>query len=151
MEIPELAALVGTWRGTGQGHFPTIDDFTYDEEFVVSATGKPLVATSQRTWIDGTPMHVEAGYLRWLGQEAVEWVIAHPTGLAELATGTLQAGSVSVEGPVMCTPSASRVHEVRRVYRFSPDVVVYDLWMATEVVPSLTHHLSARLERVRVD
>lgn len=151
MEIPELAALVGTWRGTGRGHFPTIDDFVYDEEFVVTATRKPLLATSQKTWIAGTPMHMESGYLRWIGDGIVEWVLAHPTGLAEVASGTLEAGTILVEGPVTGTPRASRVHEVRREYRFSPDSVTYDLWMATEVVPNLTHHLSATLSRFQED
>lgn len=148
MAIPELASLVGTWRGRGQGHFPTIDDFDYTEEFVVTATPGPLVATRQQTWIAGEPRHAESGYLRWRGDGNVEWVIAHPTGLAELGIGTLESGVIAVEGVVHATPTATTVPSVRREYRFSPDVVQYDLWMTTEVVPSLTHHLSGRLLRV---
>lgn len=148
MAIPELAALVGTWRGQGHGHFPTIDDFDYTEEFVVTATPGPLVATRQRTWITDEPRHAESGYLRWRGEGRIEWVIAHPTGLAELGLGTLEDGVVAVEGVVHATPTATTVHSVRREYRFSPDLVEYDLWMATEVVPNLTHHLSGRLHRI---
>lgn len=151
MPIPELQELAGTWRGHGHGHFPTIDDFDYEEEFVVIATPGPLVATHQRTWIDGRPRHVESGYLRWCGDGTVEWVVAHPTGLAELGIGTLVAGTVAVEGTIHATPTATTVHSVRREYRFSPDGLEYDLWMATPVVPSLTHHLSAQLHKVSSD
>lgn len=146
--VHELAPLVGTWRGSGRGHFPTIDDFDYEEEFVVTATRKPVVATSQRTWGARGPMHMETGWLRWCGEGGVEWVIAQPTGLAEVSPGTFVDGVVAVAGPVHGTPTAVDVLQVRREYRFSPDQLDYDLWMATEVVPSLTHHLSARLMRV---
>jgi hypothetical protein len=148
MQVPELLRLVGTWQGQGRGHFPTIEDFSYEEEFVVTPTPGPLVATRQRTWIDGVPKHVESGYLRWVGEGHVEWVLAHPTGLAEVGIGTLVADTVAVEGDVHVTPTATTVHSVRREYRFSPDFIEYDLWMATDVVPMLTHHLSARLQRI---
>ncbi len=150
MTLPQLHPLVGTWRGSGHGHFPTIADFDYEEELVVATTPKPFCSTSQRTWGPEGPMHMEVGWLRWCGAGAVEWVIAQPTGLAETSSGTLEDGTLRVAGPVHRTKTAVEVLQVRREYRFSPDRVDYDLWMATEVVPRLTHHLSARLLRVSV-
>lgn len=148
MTVPALHHLIGTWRGRGHGHFPTIADFDYEEEFVVAATAKPFCSTSQRTWGPSGPMHMEVGWLRWCGADAVEWVVAQPTGLAEVSSGSLEDGVLRVEGAAARTATAVKVLEVRREYRFSPDRVDYDLWMATEVVPNLTHHLSAQLWRV---
>ena len=45
-----LAFLVGTWRGEGVGGFPGIDDFQYGQEVTFSATGKPVLAYSSRSW-----------------------------------------------------------------------------------------------------
>lgn len=143
-----LAAFVGTWRGAGRGHFPTISDFDYTEEVSFESTGKPLLAYRQRTWgHDGRPLHSESGWLRWVGDDRVEWVIAQPTGIAETASGTLRGGEVDVTAAPHLTPTAVTVTQVRRRYRVDGEAVDYDLWMATGPVPSLTHHLNARLER----
>ena len=58
-----LAALVGTWRGEGAGHYPTIADFRYREEATFGHDGRPVLRYAQRTWRleEDLPMHVEAG------------------------------------------------------------------------------------------
>src|SRR5699024_8755400 len=84
--LQPVAALVGTWRGPGNGHYPTITDFSYTEELTFTDVGKPFLAYLQRTWSpDGTPMHTESGFLRVPGPETVEMTLAQPTGQTELA------------------------------------------------------------------
>jgi hypothetical protein len=143
-----LAAFVGTWRGAGHGHYPTITDFDYTEEVTFVRTGKPLLGYRQRTWgSDGRPLHAESGWLRWVGGDRVEWVVAQPTGIAETATGTVRDGEVDVQGVPHLTPTAVSVSQVRRRYRVDGAAVDYDLWMTATTVPNLTHHLNAVLER----
>ena len=66
---PDLAALtflLGTWRGSGRGEYPTIDPFPYDEEVVVEHVEEPFLLYRQSSWSpdDGEPLHLERGFLR---------------------------------------------------------------------------------------
>ncbi|KAL4574941.1 hypothetical protein LXL04_021781 [Taraxacum kok-saghyz] len=47
--IEPLSYLLGTWRGQGEGGFPTISSFTYDEEFNFTHPGNKLIPTSRST------------------------------------------------------------------------------------------------------
>jgi hypothetical protein len=147
-----LAALVGTWRGEGDGAYPTIAPFRYREEVEFAHDGRPVLAYRQRTWrVDAdTPMHVESGYLRGGTEGRAELVIAQPTGFGEVATlevreddGLVLDGSRSV---LTRTPSAKAVADVRRRFRVVGDELHYDLWM-TYAGHEDTHHLRAVLHR----
>ena len=86
--VAHLAPLLGTWRGGGQGHYPTIDPFEYTEEVTFGHVGKPFLAYSQRTkGVDGAPLHAECGYWRPTGEWGLELLIVHPSGIAEILVG----------------------------------------------------------------
>ncbi len=149
-----LAFLLGTWRGTGHGEYPTIDPFDYVEEVTFGHVGKPFVAYQQRTRLAATdvPSHAETGYVRPAGVEAngalgVELVLAHPSGLLELSVGELRGtelrlASLSVTG----SPTAKEVSAVERDITVDGDVLRYAVRMAAVGVP-MTHHLAAELRR----
>lgn len=148
-----LAALVGTWRGEGEGAYPTIQPFRYREEVTFQHDGRPVLAYHQRTWrIDAdTPMHTEAGYLRSPSDGHAELVIAQPTGFTEVATFTVDTSDAAVQldgdrAPLGRTPSAKPVEDVRRRLRIEGDVLQLDLWM-TFAGHQDTHHLRAVLQR----
>ncbi|XP_022886424.1 UPF0678 fatty acid-binding protein-like protein At1g79260 isoform X3 [Olea europaea var. sylvestris] len=85
--VQPLAFLLGTWRGQGEGRFPTISPFAYSEELNFShSPNKPVIAYSSKTWKLNTnqPMHAESGYWRPQIDGTIEVVIAQSTGLAEV-------------------------------------------------------------------
>ena len=93
-DVTHFAGLLGTWRGRGHGDYPTIDPFDYLEEVTFGHVGKPFLAYAQRTRHADTdqPLHAEIGYLRPgpTTPAAPELVIAQPTGITEVHTGTLE-------------------------------------------------------------
>jgi hypothetical protein len=171
-DVAALACLLGQWAGEGQGEYPTIESFRYREEVTFAHVGKPFLAYRQATVNLGTglPAHAEAGYLRGVGNGRVELVLAHPTGLAEIEEGTVEAvgdglhlhlRSTSVTG----TTTAKEVRSLERHIHVSVadrrhhgavgggragivgDVLRYDLAMGA-VGQAHQHHLTAELHRV---
>lgn len=147
-----LALLVGTWKGSGRGEYPTVEPFEYTEELTFTDPGgKPFLFCVQRTSAaDGRPLHVEAGYLRWAAG-APEWVLAQPTGIAEAHRGTVHVEDGRADFDfdtvvVASTPSAKRVDSVTRRLSVDGDVLAYSLDMAA--VGEERHlHLEAELRR----
>ena len=148
---PRLAQLVGTWRGDGTGCYPTIADFSYTDEVTFTDTGKPFLHFVQRTWIDGEPRHTETGYWRMPGADAVEVVIALPTGQAERGSGTCRTdadGSVviDIDSSVQNTPTAKRVDRIVRRLRVDGDHLHYEVFMEA-VGQGLALHLASDVTR----
>jgi hypothetical protein len=149
-----LARLVGTWRGDGEGAYPTIEPFTYREEVVFAHDGRPVLSYRQRTWRSDSdePMHAESGFLRGRIDGRAELVVAQPTGFGEVATLVVEEdGDMLVldggRSPLQRSPSARAVEDVRRRFRVVGDELHYDLWM-TYAGNEDVHHLRALLRRV---
>jgi hypothetical protein len=154
-----LADLLGTWSGEGRGDYPTIEPFGYLEDVTFGHVGKPFLAYGQRTRHPetGAPMHAEAGYLRPADPAgadgtqplAVEFVLAHPTGIAEVEEGTFVDGVLDLRTTsVGRTGTAKAVRGLRRRFVLDGDRLTYDLWMAHADTPE-THHLQANLQRTK--
>lgn len=148
-QIQPLAFLLGTWTGEGSGEYPTISPFRYGEEVRFWHVGKPFLVYSQRTWAldDGRPLHGEMGYWRLQPGGDIELVLAHPTGVVEVATGTLHGRRIAVASTTLgLTPTAKHVDRLERTFELTDGCLSYEIAMAAVGVP-LTHHLSARLEQ----
>jgi THAP4-like, heme-binding beta-barrel domain len=152
-DVEALRPLLGRWTGEGAGEYPTIDPFRYREDVTFGHVGKPFLAYRQATVrLDtGLPAHAEVGYLRGAGGPRVELVLAHPTGVAEVAEGelaehgdglTLRLASVAVAE----TSTAKEVTRLTRIITVAGDTLRYDLSMAAVGQP-LQHHLTATLHR----
>lgn len=149
--VAPLEALLGSWRGLGRGEYPTITSFEYADEWVFSHSGKPFIAFVQRTRSPaGQPMHTESGYLRAIGEAAVEIVTAIPTGQVEMGGGRAVSENgiltVTTDASVTRTPTAKQVDRITRSFTVRGDTLEIEMWMAA-VGLGLTHHLSSRLER----
>lgn len=143
-----LAFLLGTWRGTGAGKYPGIDDFEYEEETRFWHYGRPVLAYSQRTWAiaSGAPMHSEMGFWRPAGGR-IEVVLSHAFGITEILTGTVDGERVSLRSEGLhSAPTAKHVEAVARELEASGDALTYDVRMAFGE-HDLQPHLRAELKR----
>ncbi len=153
-DLVVLSPLLGVWQGMGSGLYPTIDDFGYLESCTFGHVGKPFLAYSQRTLAedDGRPLHSETGYVRVPAPGSIELVLSHPTGITEVAEGTVDQ---TTEGLIIdvrstsigSTASAKEVTAVERTYELAGEQLSYSLRMAAVGKP-LQHHLSATLRRM---
>jgi hypothetical protein len=148
--IAPVAWLLGSWRGEGEGSFPTIQPFRYGEELRFWHVGKPFIAFAQRTWAldDGRPLHAESGYWRSQPDGSVELVLAEPSGLASIYQGRVSGRLIElVTATIASAATAKEVTEVARTYQLREDgVLAFSMAMAAVGVP-LTHHLAAELRR----
>jgi hypothetical protein len=111
--------------------------------------GKPFLAYAQRTWSleDGRPLHAETGYWRAKPGNAVEVVLAHPTGIVEVQEGHQDGGRIDLHSTTMATTAtAKQVTALHRHFDLDGDRLSYTLAMAAVGQP-LQHHLAADLHR----
>lgn len=150
--IEPYQTLIGTWQGDASGHYPTIKDFTYRDEWTVTDMGeKPFLTFIERTWDPGgTLRHVEQFYLRFPGPGTCEIVAAIPTGQSEIGSGTVEiAGdtvTIATRAQVTNTDTAKTVNEIERDFVFAGDSMTYVMRMAAVGQP-MTEHLRAELSR----
>ncbi len=148
--LEPLASLIGTWRGTGSGTYPSIEDFEYAEEARFWHYGRPMLAYSQRTWspASGMPMHSEMGYWRPVAEGGVEVVLAHAFGIVEIQDGRIEGNRITMDSRTLTSaPTANQVEALARTFVVEGDVLTYEVHMALADY-ELQPHLQARLERV---
>jgi len=150
--VAALAFLLGIWRGEGRGTYPTIDAFDYGEELTFDHIGDAFLGYSQRSWLldDGSPLHLERGFLRPGRDGRYELTVAHPLGLTEVAHGRLEGTSLTFdtgEGDVRRTATGMHVVGLSRRYTCQGDALRSSLDMTTDETPH-TRHLEAELRRV---
>jgi hypothetical protein len=147
--LEPIAWLLGTWAGEGKGHYPTIEGFAYREESRFAHAGKPVMSYVQRTWSleNGAALHSESGFLRPQEGGAIELVLGHSFGIAELSEGRIDGRRIELMSRSL-TPSSTAKHvlAVRRVIEARNDTLAYDIEMAIGDHP-LQNHLSAQLHR----
>jgi len=145
--------LAGTWRGEGRGLWNSEAPFRYREEGQFMAPpGKPFLSYTQRTWAldDGRPMHAETGYLRPGDGSMFEFVVAQPTGFAEVQIGPLELDSQRLTlraASLGRAPTALKVTAIERHIWRDGSTLRYLVRMAMNDEP-LADHLTASLDLV---
>jgi hypothetical protein len=151
--LAPVAVLLGTWVGEGAGEYPTIDSFGYREEITFAHVGKPFLIYNQKTRAldDGRPLHAETGYVRVPAAGRIELVLAHPTGVTEIAEGTIAVADDALDielsaTTIGLTSSAKSVTALGRSFHIAGDELTYTLRLGAVGLP-LQHHLAATLRR----
>ena len=148
-QLEPLAFLLGTWRGTGEGVYPTIDSFRYEEEARFTHTGRPFLVYSSKTWHPdtGRPMHAENGFIRIMDEGRVELVIAHAFGITEISEGWVKGTSLEVTSKTLASSSTAKtVDGVSRSLEMHDALLTYEIGMAFGG-HEMQNHLKARLEK----
>ena len=125
---------------SGEGEYPTIADFAYTEELVITPVpGRPLAhwrSTTRRRRETGEPRHAESGFLRATTTPNLELVVAHGFGIVEAAAGSFNGGVLALRsGGLLGTASAKQVDEVERRYELDGETLRYSIAMAAVGVP----------------
>ena len=152
-----LRQLVGTWDGSGQGRFPTIDDFTYREVLtVLEDADAGLLHYVQETWrntADGeAASHRETGFIGVDDSGLVTILNAQGTDRVEALSGRIHLPAPGTGEWRLDLSSSHHGHDARmrsatRAIRLVGDELDYEMSMATDRVASLTTHLAAHLAR----
>ncbi|KAE9621517.1 hypothetical protein Lal_00032668 [Lupinus albus] len=148
--LAPLSFLLGTWRGQGEGGYPTIHSFSYGEELHFSnLPNKPVIGYTQKTWklSSGEPMHAESGYWRPKPDGTIEVVIAQSTGLVEVQKGRYNTNEKVIQLQSEIVGNASKVKEIRRSFQLVDGNLCYDVEMATHSL-TLQPHLKAVLKKI---
>ncbi|KAK4744413.1 hypothetical protein SAY87_010725 [Trapa incisa] len=152
--VAPLAYLLGTWRGQGEGYYPTIISFSYTEElqFTHPNPRKPIISYAQKTWRSAggpgaEPMHAESGFWRLKPDGSVEVVIAQSTGLVEVQKGTHDHEDKVIRLQSELVGNASKVKEISREFRLVNGELSYEVQMATNST-SLQPHLKAVFKKI---
>jgi len=162
--ILPLSWLLGVWRGRGVGGYTDHESFEFLQEVVFTTDGRPFLHYHSRTTrllADGSQgelLAAETGYLRPAPDNAVEMLLAHPTGYVEI-----WVGDVTVTGLVDAKITGARM-ELRtagllrtetakdysggtRMYGLVGEKLMWVMDMKA-LGHALASHVSAELERV---
>ena len=100
-EIAHLSWLVGQWRGVGEGAYPDMEPFRYEEVCEFATDGRPFLEYRSVSWIlddDNQrvrPARTESGYWRGTPGNGVEAILTQPTGYAEVWLGTVTVSNIT--------------------------------------------------------
>jgi hypothetical protein len=151
--LAELACLLGTWQGEGEGGYPTVQPFRFRETATFEHVGKPRMSYRAATEdaATGLPLHAEAGFLRGAGPGRAELVLAYGSGIVEVEEGevTPQPDGVALHLVTTGLARAGTAKEVLTVERritVVGDTLRYQLAMGAMGQPH-QHHLAAVLVR----
>jgi hypothetical protein len=169
--IQPVAFLLGGWQGPGVAGYPTMTAVRFWQEVRFSHIGKPYLSYTSQSWLlgdadgdgdgdgDGAgdgdgealgrPLAAESGYWRPQPAGAIEVLLCHPTGIAEIYLGQVTGTRIEMATDAVArTGTAKPVTAGRRLYGLIGADLGYAFDMAAVGQP-LQPHASARLKRVQ--
>ncbi len=148
-----VAWMLGTWQGNGHGDYPTIEKYEFGQELIFTHDGRPFFHYFSRSWVvDAAGEKVredalETGFLRCKPGGAVELVLTHESGYAEIYYGEAGGGKLDLTTDAVArTETADEYTAGKRLY----GNVEGDLLYAYDVAArgeGLQPRLWARLKR----
>lgn len=132
-ELAHLSWLLGEWGGIGEGGYPTIEPFRYEQVVQFATDGRPFLEYRSISWIVDEQNNrirraaTESGYWRPRPDNGVELLLAHPTGFVEAWVGRVEVTALEnaritgarmelTTDAVVRTESAKEVNAGHRLY-----------------------------------
>jgi len=150
--IEPLAFLLGTWRGTVDVVYPTMEPATFTEEMVFEDGGAgeefPFIAYRERAWTESTGLteHAERGFWR-VDSSTVDATLSHPIAVGELSEGSVDGTTVTLaSSQIVVATTGLPVVGLERRYEVDGDRMIYVVNMQTPET-ALTLHLTGSLTR----
>ena len=156
--LKRLAKLHGSWKGKGNGKFPTIDSFEYEEhlDFEVNLS-YPLIHYEQKTVLlpSQEPSHWESGFIRVLDDGMIEISNSQDSGRVEVLQGVMRnlsniSDEYEMEFVSIALANDPRLVNTRRVFKVTNNTLEYSKFMTTNTTekPMLLPHLHSILTKV---
>jgi len=164
VELAHLSWLIGRWGGIGEGGYPTIEPFRYEQIVEFACDGRPFLEYRSVSWIvdeDNNRLRraaTESGYWRARPDNGVELLLAHPTGFVEAWVGRVEVTGIHdarvigarielTTDAIVRTESAKEVTAGHRLYGLVEGrlLATYDMAAVGE---GLGNHLAISLERL---
>lgn len=146
-----IDALVGSWTGSGEGRYPTIEPFTYRETTRFSnREDHPALHYEQRAWRQTSEgevvSHWETGFLR-LSSDGSATLLNAQGGRAEAMNGTWWRDDDNWHVELVSAGYAGddRVMMSTRSFQLDGTYLKYQMLMETTATREMGLHLSAEL------
>ncbi|XP_028974744.1 THAP domain-containing protein 4-like [Esox lucius] len=140
--------LLGVWEldEPGEGSFPSIPPFRYNETLHFSHVGQPVIYFMFNAFNaeNKKPLHRECGFIRMQpGTNRVAFIIAQNSGLVEVEEGLLTGQQLTLHTHALARTSFAKephVQQISRVFQLRPDgKLEQTVSMAMEGGPLIQH------------
>lgn len=145
-DLMPFAWLLGPWHGNGRGEYPGTESFTFEQDVVFAHDTRPFLHYFSQAWTtdeDGNrtgPGPLETGFIRAMGDDQAELVLAHPTGYAEIWYGSIEGPRLTLTTDVVArTQSATEYTAAQRMYGLVDGDLMYAYDMAYGGHPMQSH------------
>ena len=140
-----LKKLLGSWESVEAiGKYPTIKDFSYNEELTFEERGQPILIYKAITNIEGITKHCESGFIRANPQTNKAFTNeAHNFGLSVVMEGDISENKMTLESKDLGRLSVAKephVIKIKKVYDLTnEDTLVISTDMATTSTEMSNH------------
>lgn len=154
--VKNLSKLHGLWQGNGEGKFPTINSFKYEEHLRFEVNlAYPLIHYEQKTILLSTqePSHWESGFIRVLDEGIIEISNSQDSGRVEVLRGSMSDISdvgYQLEFISIALANDPRLIKTSRNCKVTENTLEYHKSMTTNTTlqPIMLPHLHSILTKV---
>lgn len=145
--LKPLEFLIGSWQSvTAKGHFPTINDFSYDETVNFEEIGQPLLNFKSVSKIGGSPKHLESGFLKIIpGTDQLSFIVSHNFGICTIEEGKVDGTNITLESTEIIRSSTAKQPNVTKIKRSIRVIEGDQLEIKTDMSTTTIHELSNHL------
>lgn len=145
--LEPIKFLIGTWHSLrAKGHFPEINDFSYDETITFEEIGQPLLNFKSVSKIGQRPMHLESGFLKINpGTSQLSFLVSHNFGICTIEEGRVEGTTVQLESTDIIRASSAKEPSVTKLRRSMTLIDENQLEIRTDMSTSRVHELTNHL------